>query len=237
MAAAVLAIDTVSAGVRRLTRLRDIAGDLPSVIARYAPTFTVYFSSNIGADYQVGMWLPYFKRIGSPFVIVTRTVAMMEAISRLDPAPVIYRPSLRSLEDIICPSLTTAFYVNNAVRNTHLIERRELTHVWLNHGDSEKPACYNPVHAIYDKLFTDGRGRHRPLRPARGGTSRGRSSRSSVVRRWSRSEPPAGRSAPSPRQPFCTHRPGRGRTRTSRVYSLPQGRRIVEKLLSLGLTR
>ena len=156
LAAAVLAIDTVSAGVRRLTRLRDIAGDLPSVIARYAPTFTVYFSSNIGADYQVGMWLPYFKRIGSPFVIVTRTVAMMEAISRLDPAPVIYRPSLRSLEDIICPSLTTAFYVNNAVRNTHLIERRELTHVWLNHGDSEKPACYNPVHAIYDKLFTAG---------------------------------------------------------------------------------
>ena len=54
------------------------------------------------------------------------------------------------------PSLTTAFYVNNAARNTHLVERRELTHVWLNHGDSEKPACYNPVHAIYDLLFAAG---------------------------------------------------------------------------------
>ena len=54
------------------------------------------------------------------------------------------------------PSMTTAFYVNNAARNTHLIERRELTHVWLNHGDSEKPACYNPVHAIYDLIFAAG---------------------------------------------------------------------------------
>ena len=54
------------------------------------------------------------------------------------------------------PSLKVAFYVNNAARNTHFIERRELTHVWLNHGDSEKPACYNPVHAIYDLIFVAG---------------------------------------------------------------------------------
>ena len=71
--------------------------------------------------------------------------------------PIIFRPSLRSVEEIVVPSLTTAFYVNNAARNSHLVERRELTHVWLNHGDSEKPACYNPVHAIYDLLFAAGR--------------------------------------------------------------------------------
>ena len=75
---------------------------------------------------------------------------------RTSPAPIIYRPTLRSLEEVIVPSLKAAFYVNNAVRNTHFIERRELTHVWLNHGDSEKPACYNPVHAIYDLIFVAG---------------------------------------------------------------------------------
>jgi hypothetical protein len=52
--------------------------------------------------------------------------------------------------------MEAVFYVNNAVRNTHFIERRELTHVWLNHGDSEKPACYSPVHAIYDLIFAAG---------------------------------------------------------------------------------
>ena len=55
--------------------------------------------------------------------------------------PLIHRKTLRSIEEIIVDSMTTAFYVNNAARNTHLVERRELTHVWLNHGDSEKPAC------------------------------------------------------------------------------------------------
>ena len=81
----------------------DESGDLPAVIADYRPSFTVYFSSTIGADYQVGMWLPYFKRIGSRFIIVTRTVAMME-IAGSPGAGVRCRSStgrrLRSLEDV-----------------------------------------------------------------------------------------------------------------------------------------
>src|SRR5690606_32579852 len=46
--------------------------------------------------------------------------------------------------------------VNNATRNTHMVERPGLRHVWLNHGDSEKPACYNPVHGIYHVIFAAG---------------------------------------------------------------------------------
>ena len=38
--------------------------------------------------------------------------------------PVIYRKTLRSIEEIIVDSMTAAFYVNNAARNTHLVERR-----------------------------------------------------------------------------------------------------------------
>jgi len=63
---------------------------------------------------------------------------------------------LRSLDDVDVPSLSTVFYVNNATRNTHMVERPELTNVWLNHGDSEKPACFNPVHGIYHYIFAAG---------------------------------------------------------------------------------
>ena len=38
-------------------------------VEAYAPQFAVYFASTVGAGYQVGMWLPYFMRIGRPFVI------------------------------------------------------------------------------------------------------------------------------------------------------------------------
>ena len=126
------------------------------LIAAHRPKFAVYFSSTVGADYQVGMWAQYFDRIGMPYIYVVRSLAMMRTIGELTAAPVVFRPTLRSVEDVIVPGMTTSFYVNNAVRNTHFIERRELTHIWLNHGDSEKPACFNPVHAIYDKIYAAG---------------------------------------------------------------------------------
>jgi hypothetical protein len=43
----------------------------------------VYFASTVGANYQVGMWLAYFVRIGRPFIIVTRTAPMLAQIGRL----------------------------------------------------------------------------------------------------------------------------------------------------------
>jgi hypothetical protein len=90
------------------------------------------------------MWLPYFARIDRSFIVVTRAPAVMRDVANTMNRvgvirPIIYRPTLASLEEIITPSMEAVFYVNNAVRNTHFIERRELTHVWLNHGDSEKP--------------------------------------------------------------------------------------------------
>ena len=129
------------------------------VLTARRTAFCVYFGSGIGASYQLGMWLPYFERIGLPYLIVCRDRSSFAEIRTLIAGreiPLLLRETLGSLESIVVPGLTAAFYVNNAVRNTHLIERRELTHVWLNHGDSEKPACFNPVHAIYDLIFAAG---------------------------------------------------------------------------------
>nr|WP_254451094.1 CDP-glycerol glycerophosphotransferase family protein [Aeromicrobium stalagmiti] len=36
------------------------------------------------------------------------------------------------------------------------MEHTRLTHVWLNHGDSDKPANFNPRHALYDVLVVCG---------------------------------------------------------------------------------
>jgi hypothetical protein len=186
------------------------------------------------------MWLPYFLRIGRRFMVVTRTVPMMREITELTrragvEVPVIYRPTLRSVEETLVPSLTAAFYVNNAVRNTHYIERRELTHVWLNHGDSEKPACYNPVHAIYDKIFAAGQAgidryaRHGVEIPAEKFQIVGRPQVESieVARGPIRSiEQPTVLYAPTWQGPFAD----------SRVYSLPVGADIVRGLLARGVT-
>ncbi len=145
----------------------------------------------------------------------------------------LFRETLGSLEAVLVPGLRACFYVNNAVRNTHLIERRELTHVWLNHGDSEKPACYNPVHAIYDLLFVAGRAgvdryaRHGVEIPAAKFRIVGRPQVEGIrgPARGDRADAaPTVLYAPTWRGPYAD----------SQLSSLPQGLRIVRALLQRG---
>ncbi|SDS65974.1 CDP-glycerol glycerophosphotransferase, TagB/SpsB family [Friedmanniella luteola] len=211
---------------------------LRGALEAWAPEFAVYFASTVGAAYQLGMWLPYFVRTGRRFVVITRTLPMLRQVAQLCEeqgvvVPVVHRPTLRSLEDVIVPSMTSAFYVNNAVRNTHFIERRELTHVWLNHGDSEKPACYNPVHAIYDLIFAAGQagidryarhGVHIPeekfLVVGRPQVEQIEAARGPVAEQ----QPPTVLYAPTWQGPYAD----------SRVFSLPVGEQVVAALLARG---
>jgi hypothetical protein len=232
------ALEITVRAVRRETENERGELRLRPALEAYRPEFVVYFASTVGANYQVGMWLPYFVRIGRPFIIVTRTAPMLAQISRLCQeqgveAPLIYRRTLRSLEEIIVDSMTTAFYVNNAARNTHLVERRELTHVWLNHGDSEKPACFNPVHAIYDLIFAAGQagvdryGRHGVHIPVEKFKIVGRPQVELIT--------PAYGPIDTIKQPTVLYAPTwQGPFADSRVYSLPVGRQIVEQLLAHG---
>jgi CDP-glycerol glycerophosphotransferase (TagB/SpsB family) len=234
----IAAVEVTVRAVRRENENERGELRLRPALEAYRPRFVVYFASNVGAQYQVGMWLPYFVRIGRPFIIVTRTVPMLTEISELCQeqrvkVPVIYRKTLRSLEEIIVDSMTAAFYVNNAARNTHLVERRELTHVWLNHGDSEKPACFNPVHAIYDLIFAAGQAgidryaRHGVRIPAEKFKIVGRPQ----VELISPARGPIGLIE----QPTVLYAPTwQGPFADSRVYSLPVGRQIVEQLLARG---
>ena len=126
-----------------------------------------------------------------------------------------------------------AFYVNNAARNTHFVERREMTHVWLNHGDSEKPACYNPVHAIYDLIFAAGQAgidryaRHGVHIPAEKFRIVGRPQVEQIL--------PARGPVAAIDEPTVLYAPTwQGPYADSRVYSLPVGKRIVEQALQRG---
>jgi CDP-glycerol glycerophosphotransferase (TagB/SpsB family) len=232
----IAAVEVTVRAVRRENENERAELRLRPALEAYGPQFVVYFASTVGANYQVGMWLPYFVRIGRPFIIVARTAPMLAQISAVCEeqgvtVPLIFRKTLRSIEEIIVDSMTTAFYVNNAARNTHLVERRELTHVWLNHGDSEKPACFNPVHAIYDVIFAAGQagidryGRHGVHIPAEKFKIVGRPQVELIT--------PARGPIRAIEQPTVLYAPTwQGPFADSRVYSLPVGRQIVEQLLA-----
>lgn len=71
-------------------------------------------------------------------------------------APVILRVGLEDLDRIVTPSLRVVFYANTAVRNSHMIRFPRLTHIQLNHGDSDKIASVSPTFRQYDRNFVAG---------------------------------------------------------------------------------
>lgn len=235
LAPLLLAILLLSAGIIRGVRSIRLERQLPQILDDYGAEFAVYFASNMGIKYQLGMWLPYFDRIGKRYIVVTRTLGMMRTAGQMTESPVINRPTLRSLEEVITPSLGLAFYVNNAGKNTHFIERREMLHVWLNHGDSEKPACFNPVHAIYDYIFAAGQAgvdryeRHGVEIPAEKFVLVGRPQVDQIERA-------SGEIADIEQKTVLYAPTWRGAYKDSELYSLPRGTDIVQNLLDRGCT-
>jgi hypothetical protein len=128
-------------------------------LERYQPEFVVYYGGVQGARYQLGMWLPYLERLGRPFVVITRNAETVPVITRLTRAPVLV-PRLHSvlgnLDQMVVGSMKAAFYVQGSPANLTFQRYRKLTHVWLNHGDSDKAANFGARHATYDRVFVAG---------------------------------------------------------------------------------
>jgi hypothetical protein len=132
-----------------LARLRQLVSD-------HRPTFMVYFTAPPGSTYQLMMWLPHLEQIGEPFVVVLREPQAFDQVAQTTRAPVLYTPEISTFDACMVDNLRAVFYVNNGAKNTHCVRYGELTHVFLNHGDSDKVSSFNPVAAMYDRVFVAG---------------------------------------------------------------------------------
>ena len=129
--------------------------------------------------------------------------------------------------------LRAAFYVNASSGNGTLVRFQHMTHVYLGHGDSDKPPSYNPTHAMYDLIFAAGPAATR--RYAAHGVSIplekfrivGRPQVEDVVR----SDRPI---AEISSQTVLYAPTWRGHVEETRLSSLPTGERIVAALLARG---
>lgn len=133
---------------------------IPAALKNLKPQFAVYYAAVTGARYQLGMWLPYLERLDVPFIVITRHPETVSTIRQLTSAPILVPKKDRvseSLDAMVVGSLKAAYYVQGSPANQTFQRYRQLTHIWLNHGDSDKPATFHPRHATYDKLFVPGR--------------------------------------------------------------------------------
>ncbi len=157
-AAAGLALAAVLSlqAVRFLIKRNRFEAKLPKILKEIRPAFCFHWQAPVGTAYQAAMWLPYLDRIGLPYFVLVRTAANFREVSKLTNAPVILRVGLQDLDRIVTPSLKAVFYANTAVRNSHMIRFPHLTHIQLNHGDSDKIASASPTFRQYDKNFVAG---------------------------------------------------------------------------------
>lgn len=125
-------------------------------VEQLAPRFAIYLTGPGGTAYQLQGWVEYFERIGEPWVVLLREARHFNAVRTMTNAPIVTVTTLRQLDEVIAPSLTTVFYVNNGAKNSHCIRYGHLTHVQLLHGDSDKPSSYSPVTQMFDQVFVAG---------------------------------------------------------------------------------
>jgi len=206
---------------------------LRAALEDHRPEFVVYTARRGGA-YQLEMWLAHLAATGRPFVVVTRDPAAVPVLAAVTDAPVVACPRWRDLDRVVVPTLRAAFYVNSVAANADFVTYRQLVHVYLGHGESDKALSHHPAHAMYDKVFVAGQAaveryaRHGVQVPLDKFVVVG-SPQSSAV------EPASGRGVPA--EPVVLYAPTwQGYNDDSSYSSLRLGTRVVAALLERRAT-
>lgn len=104
-----------------------------------------YFQEEIFTqDACIGILCKYYKEIEKPF-------------SELFNKNGISFQFIRKQSDLKLESGKCVFYLFNAQSNCRLVANRELTHIFVTHGESHKPASVKPIIRIYDFVVASGK--------------------------------------------------------------------------------
>jgi len=155
LAASALIISLAMAYQRRRGTGRRREALRRAIIER-RPRFVIHTGRRNDASYQLAMWIPVLERLQLPYVVVLRHREAVPSTLAVTTAPVLLLPSGTDLDVIMVPGLSVAFYVNGVGENSALVNYRELTHVYLGHGDSDKELSVHPMHAMFDRIFVAG---------------------------------------------------------------------------------
>lgn len=126
-------------------------------LAELAPVFAI---PHDGASlFHLEMWTPYFVRSGLPFIQITTKMDTFERRAASSPLPIVAPFSAKKscLNATLPKTLKALFYPRNGTKNIQFIALRpKLTHVFLHHGDGDKPASSSERSGQYDVLVVAG---------------------------------------------------------------------------------
>ncbi|MFJ5724934.1 hypothetical protein [Streptomyces sp. NPDC093149] len=137
----------------------DAIDELNWQLRQYRPQVALYFTfAAVSRDfmYQVNMWLESLESLDLRPIIVLRERATLRYLDATS-VPVVCVPKAEYLARVEMPELRVTLYPGNAGKNVHMLQRHEVKHVFIGHGDSDKLASSNRVSKVFDEIWVAGR--------------------------------------------------------------------------------
>jgi hypothetical protein len=129
-------------------------------LAAYEPRFAIAYAGYGGGPTHLTMWEEPLLSAGFPGVVLNYREKYCEYLRAntdlSSPFVQLSSDAIRDLKLLVVPSLKWFFYLHNAKSNSRFMAIRRVKHVWLGHGDSDKPASVFARHADYDLLVVSG---------------------------------------------------------------------------------
>jgi hypothetical protein len=137
-------------------------------LAELAPEVVLYFSGSTDSAYQVNMWLSTLDGLGHRALILLRERPLLPLLGRTA-TPAVCVPGTPDLVKVDLSTVRCALYPANVGKNLHLLRVPGIRSAFINHGDSDKPASFNPFARAYDEVWVAGpAGRRRYLETGSG---------------------------------------------------------------------
>jgi hypothetical protein len=147
VAAAMLALTLLGVITAILRRYAAGCAEARTALDAYRPMIAMPYAGQ--ALVHIGMWSPWIDRAGIPWVIVARTPALFHQLAEMYPRTPIVQGNIPA-------SVTGALYAHGAAANADFIAASAATHVFLGHGDSDKPLSASERVLQYDVVAVAG---------------------------------------------------------------------------------
>jgi hypothetical protein len=119
----------------------------------------VYFADDPRKLYQLRQWLPVLDKLDAvhPVLIVTRHPHSYAELRTTTELRCVLAPTFADLMELYeLGEHRAAIYVNNSVHNFHSLVARDMAHLHVNHGESDKICMVSNQVKAYDRVFVAG---------------------------------------------------------------------------------
>jgi len=144
-----------SAKVAIYLKSKNYKNDLKAHAKYHSPEVVVYVSGASGSSYQLAQWIPVLKQLDKKVIVIARETFWITDIKD-NPLHTVYARGLEDIEQFITSNTKICLYPANAYKNTQMMRRAELAHIFINHGESDKIVNVSRLVGAYTKLYLAG---------------------------------------------------------------------------------